>query len=308
MKKVFWIVLGLVVIIVLLPVITGDMESKELNETTRASIDGSFVKLSNGYTHYELKGNEDAKLIVLVHGNAAPAVTWDYNMQPLLDEGYRVLRYDVYGHGFSDRPKLDKYDRYLYDQQLIELLEKLNIRKPIYLVGTSQGGSTCAYFAAKHPELVEKIVFLAPLSDAFEGSNIVRLLRSKLGEYFMSVAGDKFILKKASILLDDTKKEELESKLKAQLVYKGKKRAVLANAKGNCLTDSKPYYEKVKQQNIPALLIWGDNDKNIPKESIDRLRLIIPDMDFHIIKNASHLAHYEVPEKVNTILINFFKQ
>ncbi|WDV45171.1 alpha/beta hydrolase [Clostridiaceae bacterium M8S5] len=308
MKKVLWIAIGLVVIIVLLPFITGDMESKDLNEITRADIGGSFAKLSDGYTHYELKGNEDAKVIVLVHGNAAPAVTWDYNIQPLLDEGYRVLRYDIYGHGYSDRPKLKEYNKSLYDNQLMELLEKLHIKEPVYLVGTSQGGSICAYFAAEHPRLVDKIALLAPLFDDFEGKNRLKLMQTKVGDYLMGVMGDKLIIKPASMLSDKAKKEELEIKLKNQLIYKGKKRAVLANMRGDSLHDAKIYYEKVKQQNISTLLTWGENDKSIPKQSMDRLRVTLPNMEFHLIKNASHLAHYEFPEKINSILIDFFKK
>ena len=50
-------------------------------------------------------------------------------------------------------------------------MENLEIKEPVYIVGTSQGGSISAYFAARHPEKVEKIAFLSPLFDGFEEKN-----------------------------------------------------------------------------------------------------------------------------------------
>ncbi|GAA0742305.1 alpha/beta hydrolase [Clostridium oceanicum] len=281
------------------------IRKRELNDTTRASIKGDFVKLSNGYTYYELKGDKDAKTIVLVHGNAAPSFTWDYNVQPLVDRGFRVLRYDIYGHGYSDRPKLETYNKSLYDQQLIELLEKLNIKESVYLVGTSQGGSICAYFTAKHPELVEKIAFLSPLFDKFEGEDKVKIMKSKKGEELMNQMGDEMLLDPSNVFYSNDKKEELSKKLKNQLMYKGKKRAILANIRGDGLDDATIYYEKVKNQNIPMLLTWGEYDRSISKESMDRLRKLIPNMKFKLIRNASHLVHYEFPDKINPIIIDF---
>ncbi len=71
MKKVKWIICAIIAIIVVIPLI-GNLEKEELNDQTRSLLNGEFIELSNGFTHYELKGQEDAKTIVLVHGNAAP--------------------------------------------------------------------------------------------------------------------------------------------------------------------------------------------------------------------------------------------
>lgn len=52
-----------------------------------------------------------------------------------------MLRYDLFGYGFSDRPKLPRYDSRLYNTQLAELLSGLEIPYPILVVEASQGGS-----------------------------------------------------------------------------------------------------------------------------------------------------------------------
>ena len=305
MKKIAIFSSGLILIILLmLPFIMGNLEKEDLNSDTRSQLEGNFIELSDGFTHYELKGPKDGKTIILVHGNAAPYVTWDYNFDALVNSGFRVLRYDIYGHGYSDRPNLEAYNNELYDRQLAELIEKLDIKYPVYLVGTSQGGSIRAYFAANHPQKVEKTAFLSPMFDDFEGKNMWSLLKTKgLGEYLISVLGDKFFTNPSKVLYSNEKKDELTEKLLSQ----GKKKAVLANIRGDALNDATIYYEQVKQQDMPVLLTWGEHDKSISEESMKRLCELIPNIQYHQIKNASHLAHYEIPEEMNLLLIDFFK-
>lgn len=302
------VLLLLVLLLLVLPFITGNIEKEELNSETRALLGESFIELSDGFTHYELKGEKDAETIILIHGNAAPYFTWDYNFDVLVEAGFRVLRYDMFGHGYSDRPNIEAYNRDFYDRQLLELKEKLEIKDPIYLVGTSQGGSICAYFASNHPGKVKKIAFLSPLFDEFEGKNMLGILKSKfVGEYFMCVLGDRFLTDPSKVLHREDKKEELIEKLRKQLHYIGKRKAVLANLRGNAINDASIYYEKIKELDISFLLTWGENDKSISQESMNRLCELIPNIKYHQIKDASHLAHYEFSKEINSLLIEFFK-
>ena len=80
-------------------------ETEELNDTVRANTPGSFVLLSDGYTHYELGGDENGEPVVLVHGFSVPYFIWDPTFDFLTKSGFRVLRYDLFGRGYSDRPE-----------------------------------------------------------------------------------------------------------------------------------------------------------------------------------------------------------
>ena len=123
-------------------------ETKALNESTRKEADGLFIQLSDGITHYQLGGDEngDADAVVLVHGFSVPSFIYDPTFEFLSKQNFRVLRYDLFGRGFSDRPNL-KYDVHLFVKQLKELLDKLNFKK-INLVGLSMGGPITAKFIA----------------------------------------------------------------------------------------------------------------------------------------------------------------
>jgi len=131
-------------------------------------------------THYDISGPKPGEIVVLVHGNATPYFSWDKNMDALTGAGFRVIRYDLYGFGYSDRPDVD-YTRALYDRQLMELLEKLNISCPFNLVGTSQGGSIAVCFTATHPEKVKKLALLSPFINILPIKAIITLIKMQKG-------------------------------------------------------------------------------------------------------------------------------
>ena len=73
---------------------------QDLTAQTRKGLPGDFVELPAGVTHYELRGDTEGERVVLIHGNAAPLATWDNTIEDLCNAGFRVLRYDLFGHGF----------------------------------------------------------------------------------------------------------------------------------------------------------------------------------------------------------------
>src|SRR5918999_1048754 len=105
-----------------------DKERKTLDATARAGAPGRFAQLSDGITHYDLAGPDTGRTIVLLSGATVPFYMWDPTRDALAANGFRVLRYDYFGRGFSDRPKL-RYDLATYDRQLTELLDALGIRQ-----------------------------------------------------------------------------------------------------------------------------------------------------------------------------------
>lgn len=97
------------------------------------------VQLSFGNTDYELTGPEAGPLVVLLHGGSIPMWTWDRQVPVLVNAGFRVLRYDMFGKGTSACPVVE-YDRNLFRSQLLDLLNSLGLTEPVHLVGFSFGG------------------------------------------------------------------------------------------------------------------------------------------------------------------------
>ena len=172
----------------------NQIDKFELSTLDKGKIGGDFVSLKCGTTHYEIKG--DGETVVLVHGYATPYYIYDKLFDEFVKRGYKTLRYELFGRGFSERPKRD-YTPELFAEQLEELTNAVIPNEKIILVGTSMGGSICATFTAEHPEKVKKLALLAPAGmDTFKPPFYMKLCKVKgLGELvFYSVAG-KLLLK-----------------------------------------------------------------------------------------------------------------
>jgi pimeloyl-ACP methyl ester carboxylesterase len=149
-------------------------ENKKLNGDVRAQSSGSFVELPKGLTHYKLSGPSDGKVVVLIHGMAGPFAIWTKVADLLVNHGFRVLQYDLYGRGYSDRPDVN-YDLDLYINQLFSLLAVLSIKSPMTLVGWSLGGMIAVGYAAKHSKNIEQLILIAP-----SGVEISRPMNAKI--------------------------------------------------------------------------------------------------------------------------------
>jgi pimeloyl-ACP methyl ester carboxylesterase len=310
MKKLMVFAFVTAVVLAALPFITGNLETEELNDEARKDPGLKFVQLTDGTVHYDVSGPENGEVVVLVHGNAAPYFSWDKNMTALAGAGFRVIRYDLYGFGYSDRPDVD-YSRALYDRQLVELLEKLEIRDPVNLVGTSQGGSIAVYFTAAHPEKVKKLALLSPFINILPMKAVISLIKIPgMGEYLGSVLLDRVNINypKKVFANPDAIPPEYTQNYRKQLAYKGFKRARISNLRGDALADFTAQYEAVDKTRIPVLFTWGSADKVIMSDSVANIRKAMPSVEYHEIEGGGHLVHYENAEPVNKILVNFLKK
>ena len=95
------------------------------------------IQASGISIHYQVEGPEDAPIVVLSHSLAAHLRMWDAQMSSLLPK-FRVLRYDIRGHGQTDAPK-GGYTLELLAHDLFSLLDELNI-DAVHFVGLSLGG------------------------------------------------------------------------------------------------------------------------------------------------------------------------
>ena len=278
----------------------------DMDEAARKHAAGSFVNLTKGVVHYELTGPKDAPVVVMIHGFTTPYFVWDRNRDAVVKAGFRVLRYDHFGRGYSDRPKV-AYDRTLYDQQLLELLDALDIREPVTLVGLSMGGAVSVIFADRHSERVSKICLIAPAGyEANEPLSMKLVKAPLLGELLMVTLGDRMVLKGIKSAFNKPGQlSEFGEKFKVQMQYKGYTSALLSTLRHMNMNDLGDVYGRVGKLNKPVLLVWGTQDKLLPLSNSEKVKNAIPHLEFHAIKGAGHNLNYENYEKVNPILVKF---
>lgn len=100
-----------------------------------------------------------APTAVLIHGTATDSmVSWYLTLaSPLADAGFRVILYDLRGHGRTERPP-SGYRLSDFVDDLAALLDTLGVTAPVYLLGNSLGGTIAFGYAARHPRRVAAIV------------------------------------------------------------------------------------------------------------------------------------------------------
>jgi pimeloyl-ACP methyl ester carboxylesterase len=285
-------------------------ETKELNDLTRKEAGGSFVQLSDGVTHYELSNPAAENTVVLAHGFSVPYFIYDPTFEFLTQAGFRVVRYDLFGRGFSDRPET-RYNIDLFVRQLGDLLDALHFTQPVTLVGLSTGGPITTVFTAHYPERVNKLVLIDPIgANRLPFERILKLAAMPMvGETVMGWIGINGMYKIiASDFLDRRLVEEFQPRYIVQMCYKGFKRAILSTIRNGMLDSFIEDYQRVAQLGKPVLLFWGRNDPTVPFHHSDTLRTAIPNIEFHAIENCGHIPHYEKPEEVNPILLQFLKK
>ena len=281
-------------------------ETNQLNKATRSQAPGQFVSLVDGMVHYEMVGPADAQTVVLVHGFSVPYYIWDPTFAALTEAGFRVLRYDLYGRGYSDRPDV-VYGQDLYDRQLVNLLQALHIEKPVDLVGLSMGGPIATTFTDRHPSQVRRLMLIDPAGFTSQKAWSARLIQMPvLGEWLLNWFGDKILVSKLDQdFYQPAQLAQFTKKYRTQMQYKGFKRALLSTLRSGILGDLGQTFFRVGQQKRPVLLIWGEHDHTVPFALNEKVRAAIPHAEFHAIAQAAHIPHYERPEIVNPILLRF---
>lgn len=296
-------------------------ETKVLDEAARSTAPGSFIALLDGFTHYELGGNSPLEVgpgeapnkgerapVVLVHGFSVPYFIWDPTFDFLTQSGFQVLRYDLFGRGFSDRPKL-RYNIDLFCKQLRELTGILGFER-FDLVGLSLGGPISATFTARYPERIRRLVLIDPAG--VQAVTLTRLLHTArtlgVGRLVRDLFGSEGMAKGVEFdFYNPAHDKAFVAKYSVQMEYKGFKRALLSTVRNGMLGDFMATYRKIGQQGTPTLLFWGRDDHTVPFEHSDLLCVAIPQARLHAFDQCGHIPHYEKAQEANPLLLEFLR-
>ncbi len=303
-KKVLALLVVLILLILIAVPIFYTDEQHELDAHIRAETQGDFVELSQGVTHYQQANTDAQEVVVLVHGFSVPYYIWDPTYEFLKNQGFHVIRFDLYGRGYSDRPDVD-YDQSLFDRQMMDLLEALTIKQPINIIGLSMGGAIVAKFVADHPEKVAKAIFIDPSHRSFYKSKLAIPL---LGDF---IAATVMMPKAAEGQLSDFYYPEnfpnWVEKYKEQMRYKGFRRAIVSTLVHFAKPDKLPWYERIGELNKEVLLIWGREDQTLPLSDSQRVADALK-TDTFIVEKSGHLPHLEHPQIVNAKILSFLRE
>jgi len=284
-----------------------------LEDKARAGLPGRVAILSDGATYYELGGPQRGNPVVLIHGFSVPSFIWDPTFVALSQAGFRTLRYDLFGRGYSDRPKA-RYDKALFVRQLAELLEALKFPH-VDLVSLSMGGVVAAEFAFRFPKRVRELAFISPAGFDLELPWTVKLLKFPgLGEFVfggLGLFGTGSILQSMFNDFHNPSQQALDefaTRYLEQMKYRGFRRAILSTLRNRMLDEDLDLFRRMGASEKPVLLVWGKMDQTVPFRHHETFRKLVPQTEFHAIEDAAHISHFEKPDLVNPILVSFLKR
>lgn len=290
-------------------------------------IDGEFVRLSDGLTHYKWTVKDEANsgirssslgattdTIVFIHGSSLPSFIFNANAKALADEGFRVLTYDLFGRGFSDRPIVN-YDTDLFERQLNELLTQLEINQPVHLIGYSMGAVIAADFTRRHQDQIASITLIAPtgagpaLND--QAKDIFELVKDEtFGPWTAKILGPITLRTLANTQFAEAQdRTELQEKFELQLQYDGYIDALISTVKNfPIVTGATDIYKKLGEIEIPVLVVWGQGDNFSPYSNLRTLRALVPKLQIRAHPTADHNIPFAHPLFVNESLKLHFQQ
>ncbi|MFT5341654.1 MAG: pimeloyl-ACP methyl ester carboxylesterase [Paracoccaceae bacterium] len=293
-------ILFLVILIAIAAPFVIEMRRKPMDDVARENADGSFAQLSQGVTHYQWLGPVRGPVAVCVHGLTTPSFIWNGIAQGLTMMGFRVLIYDLYGRGYSDRPS-GKQDRHFFIQQLDDLLVDQNVKGDITLLGYSLGGAIATTFAAQQPDKVRQLVLLAPVGMTLNTTPLGNFIAKTplIGDWLMQITFPRNQHKaaRAERQANPTAKGVAELMLH-ELQYKGFVAAVLASMRGLLAETLREEHGAIHRAGIPVLAVWAREDRLIPLSALGELTKWSRSTKQEVVDDAGHAMPFTHPEQV----------
>jgi len=242
-------------------------EVLEAKYTTPAS---KFLNVDGVRIHYRDEGSGPP--LVLIHANFGSLLSWDGWVDSLKDQ-HRVLRFDMTGHGLTGPDPSGDYSLERTVKLTERFVDALGLTR-FSIGGTSIGGTVAMYYAAAHPERVERLILLSP--GALEGRSMQRAGRSvppiaDILEYITPRALAKYML--TSRFGDPGKVDDkLIDQWYEMWLREGQRAAILARLRTYSSADLGAVTAAVR---VPTLILWGEKNPQAPVAQAEELRKML---------------------------------
>ena len=264
-------------------------------------------------TFYEDAG--DGPVVVLVHGYGGDLRLWNAQVGPLSESGFRVIRYDIRGHGRSMIAP-DGYTYENYSADLRDLLDRLNVERPIteglsvgpvHLVGLSMGGGVVLQFALDHPD---RVLSLTLVDSALPGFTYGQDAAGRIEALMEAVrtAGPRAALETIFLqhpFFDGIRRvpEQFEAVREIVLGFQAPDMR-----EGGRPPDYRPDLAiRLREVAVRTLVVVGEHDIPDFRLIADVLAENIPNARQTIIQDCWHLPPNEKPDEFNDLLISFLR-
>jgi len=272
----------------------------------RATSGYQQASLSNGVTAYKIAGPDEGPVVIIVHGATLGSMAYQAYVPPLVAAGYRVVTYDQYGRGFSDRPPA-RFTIDLMRQQLLELMDALQVEKA-HLFGISLGGAVIARFAAEHGDRVQSLAYQVPLIAGATVSPALVLSRLPLIGPMLArfYAIPAIIARGESFGTDTQAARDVVAHFKQQFLVQGTERMMRQMLTGDALSDRLPDHQKIAASGMAAQFAYALDDPEIAASQVEQALSYYENPEVHQY-TGGHFFSSGRAEELSVKLDEFFK-
>ena len=265
-----------------------------------------FVELDKGYKVYYIEKGKGQPL-VFIHGYLGSS--WLFEAQvDHFSKKYRTIAVDHLGHGKSDKPESEEYSLKDLAQYLEETLSKIIGDEKIVLIGHSMGGMIAQVYATT-PELAKRLKGLVLMSTAS------KLQNPGLDQYIKDIdAGTMKIIDPDSVnnILVNLCFHRSYKKARKDIVSEFV-RLTLENEEYigvktmHAIVLNYDVEDKIKNINVPTLILTGDKDIFIPPSDSEKMNGIIPNSKLvKLSPKIGHMIQFEAKDEYHKALEEFF--
>lgn len=332
---IFAILAGLGILVVVILVNTGPQLPREADRIITEVLDDDLPELVMGETGmansdgvkiwYETISESDTPkaAVLLVMGHSSSAMLWpEYFIQPLLDQGYQVIRYDNRGLGLSDwMEDWEEHDPYTLEDMAkdgVAVLDAVGIEKA-HIVGVSMGGMIAQRMAISHSDRVLTLCSimssgyfhdpeLSQAPPAFISGFVSLSLRYGLTQNDRNAVklglGVQELLKGSGEYRYDIKRSA------CRVLYEMHRRKGFNPAVGDqhtaAIVASGSRYEELGSISVPTLIIHGKADPLISIEHSEKYAPMIPQAKTLWLEGMGHdLPEVYMDQVMGRMIANF---
>lgn len=284
----------------------NERKRKIMTGAARHGRTGKLISLKGGHqTFCELDPPSDGPLMVCIHGWSTASYVWEPLKPAFRAKGYRVLSYDLYGRGFSDRP-IGAQTAEFFVAQLNDLLEKLKLHQgPITVVGYSMGGAIAAQFVSARLARTARLLLIAPAGMEVRSNALRGILRSfprsvaPLAEVLLAKKLPQVFDKEAAGFQTDPGVAKVLAFQKRELTYQGYLPALVSSLQGILSAKMERAHKDIAAHGLPVKAIFAAEDETIPRAGAEGLLAEWnPAATRHVIEGTGHGITYTHPGKI----------
>ncbi|MBD5225374.1 MAG: alpha/beta hydrolase [Bacteroidales bacterium] len=248
------------------------------------------ITIDGQHLHYEVTGNGPA--LLLMHGWGC-SLTTVRSIAQTAARTHTVYNLDLPGFGSSAEPP-ETWGVEEYSHLVEEFMKAENIERPV-LAGHSFGGRLAIYLSARGRIRPDSIILI----------DAAGIKPRRSFNYYRKVYAFKLLKKIAPVILGSEKGERLIRSVREKRGSSDYSqaspvmRAVLSRTVNQDLTPL------LKDIDVPALLIWGENDTATPMRDARLMEKIIPDCGLVSFPGCGHYSFLDNPVQFAAVLQSF---